>query len=365
MESRIPVTSLFDRARRMFGLTARPISRLPGSEGVVDAASLPSAAAQETTHASARRRPIEWPFVERWVWTVILVGTFALMATNLRDFYLTPPFSNLFIDAHIYFRATEAWVQGGNPWLPMWQGIPFAAPPPALLLNLPLIPFGEQVAVTFWVVANSLSLLYIFRRLHLPPYWFLFYPVFEGFLGATPDIALAALVMLGGGAISGLVKPYAIPAMLAVGRWRAVLVAGAVVVVTLPLLPWATFRASEEVIKSAFAEFTVVVSAFGDPGLMVATAIALASLGYRRGLGLFTPGLLAQQPHYLVFSLEFIAVSRWLTFAMTLPYEHAAANGIIAYALFDQLRFRIGRVRTMRAARRAAPAIPDGTVPAG
>ena len=54
-----------------------------------------------------------------------------------------------------------------------------------------------------------------------------------------------------------------------------------------------------------------------------------------------TPGLLAQQPHYLVFSLEYIVASRWLVPFMALPIEHLAAVGIVAYAIWQRVGDRL------------------------
>ncbi|MEP7340720.1 MAG: hypothetical protein ABI977_23520, partial [Acidobacteriota bacterium] len=64
----------------------------------------------------------------------------------------------LFGDTRIYFRATEAWLAGGNPWLVANGGTYFAAPPPALLLTLPLVPFGEDAAVVMLAMANVIAI---------------------------------------------------------------------------------------------------------------------------------------------------------------------------------------------------------------
>lgn len=265
----------------------------------------------------------------------------ALGSGLLAHWYYQKP-DRLWIDAHIYYRATHEWLSGGNPWTASWQGVPFAAPPPALLLNLPLQLLGEEAAVAFWVVANSVAAVMLFRRFKLPVWFVLFMPISEGFLGATPDITLAALVLLGGGWIAALAKPYSIPAMIAARRWWALAGAFVVALATMPLLPWSQFIASRDAISAAFLDHTVVVSAWGVPLLMVATSVALFSLGWRRGLGLTTPGLLAQQPHYLLFSLEHIRSSRLLIVTLTLPIPHLAALGIIGYALWERRQAALG-----------------------
>ena len=269
----------------------------------------------------------------RVIWRVTFGVALSLSGYWIAGFYLWPSSDYLFLDAHIYFRATGAWLDGANPWQTTYMGVPFAAIPPTLLLNVPLQPFGEPFAILFWVAANTAAIGYLIRQLHLPRWIVLLLPVLEGWLGASPDLALAALLVAGGGWVAALAKPYSIPALLAHRRWRQLfwgMVAG---VVTIPFLPWIQFFESREIILDSFARFAGnPVSAVGHPLLIVAVTIALVSLGWRRGWSLTTPGLLAQQPHYLVFSLGTIARSRLLILAMTIPIPHSAAIGVIAYA---------------------------------
>ena len=280
---------------------------------------------------------LDWGFIRRRTVTGLTIAVFLVGTGGTAPFFLVPNTGNLWIDAHIYFRATEAWLAGANPWAVTFNGIPFAAPPPALLLNLPLQFLGEEHAVWVWAVANTLSVAYLLRRFRLPIWYVVFLPIAEGWLAATPDLTLAALVFLGGSWLAALVKPYSIPAILAESRLKVVLVAFGLGIVTIPLLPWSEFFASRALIQGAFEDYTQTVSAFGDPVLMVVTAVALVSLGWERGLGLTTPGLLAQQPHYLMFSLKYIVASRWLVLFMALPLEHLAAVGIVAYAIWQRV----------------------------
>ena len=286
-------------------------------------------------------RSIDWRFVARGLLTAGMIGAFAISSVPPLQHFLANGGSRLFIDARIYFRATELWIGGGNPWAaPVFDGTPFAAPPPSLLLNLPLLPLGETVAVGTWAALNTLAVGLLLYRLRLPIWWTLFLPVSEGWLSASPDLALAALALLGAGGISTLIKPYSIPALLADRRWRAVVLGLVAAVITIPLLPWGVFLDSRPAVEQAFREWGRPVSAFGDPLLMVLTALALVSLGWRRGLALTTPGLIAMQPHYLVFSLGTIARSPILAVPMTFAWPHVAAIGVIAYAIFEQVRTR-------------------------
>jgi hypothetical protein len=250
----------------------------------------------------------------------------------------------LFGDVRIYFRATAAWLSGTNPWLANNDGALYAAPPPALLLNVPLVPLGEQAAVLIWVAASAVAVAYIIRNLHLPLWFVLFYPLVEAFFGGSPDLVLAALVLAGLGAVAAMVKPYSIPAMLSDRRWRAVVAAAVVTLLTMPILPWGEFFANGSAVVSVSAGQSHPNSALGIPWLMVVTAIALVSLGPRRALALVVPALIGQQPHYAVFSLLAISGSTAATLGGGWPAQGAAAVGVIAYALTN----RIGLARSAR-----------------
>jgi hypothetical protein len=256
-------------------------------------------------------------------------------------FYLWPDAENLFLDAHIYFRATEAWLDGANPWTVTYRGVPFAGLPPTLLLNVPLVPFGERLAIVFWVASNTAGIALVVWRLRLPAWTLLLLPVVEGWLAGSPDLALAGILVLGGGWLAAMTKPYSVPALVAGRRWQQLGIAVALGLLTAPFLPWVLFYESREIVLESFTRFAGnPVSAYGNPTLMIVVVVALLWLGWRRGLILSIPGLLAQQPHYLVFTLESVTWSRILALAMTTPVPGAAAVGVVIYAAVDVLRSR-------------------------
>jgi hypothetical protein len=272
-------------------------------------------------------------------WLVIFGLALALSAFWIAGFYLWRDPGYLFVDAHVYFRATEAWLHGANPWTTTFRDVPFAGIPPTLLLNIPLLPFGETAAVVFWTLINTASIAFLVRRLRLPIWVVLLQPVLEGWLAGTPDLSLAALVVLGAGWLAALTKPYSAPVLIAERNVRQLAVAAVAAVLTIPILPWTQFIESRAIVADSFARFAGhPVSAVGEPVLMVATAIALISLGWRRGWTLSLPGLLAQQPHYNVFALDTVVRSRILSLAMTIPLSHAAAIGIVVYSAAEAIR---------------------------
>jgi hypothetical protein len=303
--------------------------------GITDSSLVGDAAAPAEIEGR-RRRAVDWRFVLDRARRITLPILFLISCRNLAIVYGTQP-ELIWPDAHIYFRATEAWVAGANPWQAQFQGIGFGAPPPALLLNLPLLPFGENAAVAVWAGGGFAAVLLLLRHFKLPWWWVFFYPIAEGWTGSSPDLILAALVYVNAGAIAAFVKPYSIPALLSERRWRAVATAAVVGLVTLPFLPWGQFFASRDLIATTFEEWAYPNSAWGDPLLMVGAAIALVLLRLRRGLALLTPAILSQQPHYAVFSLSVISASWILAAFTTMPIAGAAAIGTILYALHERL----------------------------
>jgi hypothetical protein len=296
------------------------------------------------THAWLRRPSdgpgVDWGFVAYWILTITFIGI------GLQVLWILGPWGNqqlddMFLDATLYYRATEAWVAGGNPWaVQLPSGVPFAGPPTTLLLNLPLQPFGEWIARPFWAVAGLAGWLFAMRRLRLAPWWILFPPFVEGWLAGSPDPTLFGLVVAGGGAIAALAKPYSIPTLIADGRWRVLAFAGVIGLITIPLLPWGLFFSQLDAVRDAFASYSRNVSTWGDPVAMAVVAVALVSLGPVLGLRLLVPGLWpGAQLHYLVFSTQAGADSAFLAVALSAP--GLAPLGIVLFAAWIHLRPRM------------------------
>lgn len=280
------------------------------------------------------RRPtltLDWGFVLRnagWGFAILAcAGTlviYAVVAVMRPD--------RLFQDAELYHQATAAWLAGGNPWMVSHNGIVFAGIPPTLLLNLPLQPFPSWVALIVWPVAGAAGMILVIRRLGLSPLWLLWPPVIEGWTAGSPDYALLGLAILGGGAVAVVTKPYTIPALFAMGRWRAVIVGGAIGLASLPILPWGMFFAERDRITATLVGQAGNLSAWGSPVLMIATIVSLALLR-RDGLELATPGLWpSSQMHYALFSIRAAAKSPILALGLAVPIAGAAAVAIVAYA---------------------------------
>jgi hypothetical protein len=304
--------------------------------------------------AASRRAPrLDWRFVVRGLDQSIVPFVFAFMLYARLRLALDNS-ASLFQDATLYYRATDAWVHGGNPWLAHSNvGTLYAAPPPALLLNLPLLPFGENVAFYFWPIAGLIGMALAIRHYHLPWWWLAFPPFIEGLLPGSPDLALVGLMVVGAGAVTAFVKPYAIPAMLAESRWRAILAAIAIGLATLLLLPWGQFLAEWPSITRSLAAQSMYPPL--PLPIQFVVLVALLSLG-RLGLDVATPALWPNaQPHYAVFSLRAAGSSRVIALAFALPGPVPISIAVIALAV-------VALVRGRRPSRRSAfiPEVPPG-----
>jgi hypothetical protein len=241
--------------------------------------------------------------------------------------------SRFFGDAALYWEATAAWLRGGDPWAITGEGgLRFAGIPPTLLLNLPLQPLGPDVARVVWGVGDLVAWAFVLRRTRASVWLILFPPYWEAWFPGNPDPVLLAFILLGAGAIAALTKPYSIPAMLGDGRWRAVLLGAGALVATVPLLPWGLYLDALPRVSDALESQAHHTSAFGDWPLFVAAALALLSLGRRRGLELAVPALWpAAQLHYSLFSFEAARSSAVLALVLAVP--KFAAPGVIVYAV--------------------------------
>lgn len=308
-----------------------------------------------------RKRPgvrFDWEFVTYWALTGVFIGLGLLSLRAELNRYIPDP-ANLFSDASLYQVATQTWVSGGNPWaVTSSDGIAFAAPPPALLLGVPLLPFGPDAARAFWAVADVVGWIVVIRRLGLGPWWLLFPPFLEALFPGNPDPALAGLMLVGGAWFTAFTKPYSIPSILADGRWRHVVVAAALGVGSLLVLPWGMFVAQLPAVRDALEAQAPDLNAWGNPVLMVLVVVALAILGIRTALRLVVPTLWPNgQLHYSVFSAAAGADSAALAVALAAPA--LTAQLVVAYAAFVLAR-RVAGPRTFDRSATAGPTVRVG-----
>ena len=233
-----------------------------------------------------------------------------------------------------YTAAAAAWLAGGDPWQVGPPAAIYAGPPPMLLLFVPFVPLPVDLTRLVWVLGMFVVAIGVVRRLGLPGYWVAFPPMFQAIFLGHPEVLVVALLVLGGplSGVAAVIKPYAAAPLLAEKRWSAFLVAIAVVLITAPFLPWATFVADLPAIAANLVRQNHGDSTFGSPILIALAILALVSLGVRRGLWLSVPLLWPlAQPMYKTASLP--ALSPFLAITWSIPVPGLTLVGVVIEAI--------------------------------
>ena len=186
-------------------------------------------------------------------------------------------------DAKLYRTATLTWLDGGDPWSVYDGAIRFAAPPPSLLAMLPFALVPETVAVVAMIGLGFFGTAWALRRLGIPLWWLAFPPFVDGLYNANPHVLLIPLLVAGLAPLAALVKIYAVPVPVLLGEWKAVVVTAIVLLVTIPILPWASYIAQFPGITADLAEQSDGgMSALAIPVLIPVAVVALVLMGRRR-----------------------------------------------------------------------------------
>jgi uncharacterized protein (TIGR03382 family) len=225
------------------------------------------------------------------------------------------------------------WGDGGQVW--------FAAPPPTLLLFAPFVALPGWLVAGSWVALDIAAIALVVRRLERPWWWCLFPPAVSAMTVGNPEPVMLALLVLGGGWLAPLVKPYAASALLGEGRYRSLLVAAGALLLTVPILPWGSFLADLPQIRATLESQLNDgdLSAWGAPILVPIALLALLALGRRRAGWLATPVLWpVAQLHYATIALP--AVSPLMALAFSLPIPGIRPAAVIMAAVLESSRHR-------------------------
>lgn len=206
-------------------------------------------------------RGLDLGFVKAWFTRYWLAVWFASITLVRASVLVTgqPGF-----DGRLYLRATKAWLDGQDPWI-LIESQRFAAPPPTLIPLAPIALLPEDLGVVVLLIAAIAGAVATVRLLHLPWWWLLFPPLIDGAWNANPQTLLVPLILIGAGPIAAFLKVYALVPIALTLRWRALLVTAVLLVLTAPLLPWASYVAQ-------FGDLSQVLATQSDGGLS-ATAI--------------------------------------------------------------------------------------------
>jgi hypothetical protein len=244
------------------------------------------------------------------------------------------------IDAALYTAAAHAWLAGGDPWLVLNAGTRFAAPPPTLVLYVPFTLLPSSAVIVVGLILNALAILVVIQRLRLAWWWVLFPPLFTGALNGNPEPVLLAALVASNPMIAALAptrKPYAVAALLGERRWLPIAIAGLLVLVTAPILPWGRFVQDAPLWSATLADQAAGLSAFSVPWLVPAGILGLLGLGGRRAGWLTVPVLFPNtQLHYATIALP--AITPILAFGLSLPVPGAPAIAVATQWLVERWR---------------------------
>jgi len=255
--------------------------------------------------------------------------------------------SVLGIDARHYQRAANAWLGGGNPWAVTESGIAYASGPHTLLIYFPTSVVPIELSTAIWFSFGALAAIWLVRHLQLPIWWVLFPPLLHAVWNGNPQSILVALLVINtpwAAALATIVKLYA--GLQLLFRPRQLIAAGAVLAVTLPLLPWQLYL--EEGLGVANHLTTAWNgSAWRFPILVPPTLLGLWVLRHRGGEWLSIPAVFpATQFYYVSSVLPLVARRPKLAMALALPVPLMAplVVGLLALAELNPRLSRPSRV---------------------
>ncbi|MGK2850000.1 MAG: glycosyltransferase 87 family protein [Candidatus Limnocylindrales bacterium] len=278
---------------------------------------------------------IRWRFIATTVARPLLPLWFAGYAVLMLYNYGTHGF--LFLDIAVYREAALSAIAGGDPWAAQVGGLAFAAPPPTLLLFLPVTFLPLELATLVVTVALAAAAIWSIRRLRLPWWWLLFPPLFECLIVGNPDVLVLAFLLMRGplAGVAVVAKVYGVIPLIYQRRWGALLVGCALSALTLPL--WPAFFDSLADINSSLDSQSEGFSAWGTWWL-VPTALALWVLRRKGAEWLVVPGLWPHtQIHYGAMSLPVMRRYPLAAAIMGLGTPLAPPIAIILIALQERL----------------------------
>ena len=252
---------------------------------------------------SGNARRVNWRFVRSTIVPLLLPIWFVIYA--IQTFVHFSAHDAIGVDLAIYRHAAEVALGGGNPWIPDPGWVSFAAPPPTLLLYVPVTLMPLPLATVVMMSAGVLAAAWAIRRLRLPLWWLLFPPLFDALIVGNPDALVLALLLVRGplAGLAAVLKVYALLPLLLQRRWVALVLAGAVGALSLPQLP--NFLAAIDIVRSTL-DTTAKLSAWGTV-FIIPVIVALWFLRRRGAEYLVVPTLWPNtQSHYGTMALPAI-----------------------------------------------------------
>jgi hypothetical protein len=281
----------------------------------------------------------------RWarVGTVALAAWFiTLSLMRLARLATDDPFS----DSTLYLRGTAAWLRGEDPWSVHMMTLYFAAAPPSLLPMVPFALLPEPVGLAVLFVLALTASMWTLRRLGLPWWWITWPPLVDNLWNGNPQLFLVPLLLGPVAWLAPILKAYAIVPLVIQFRARALLVTAAIILVTLPLLPWGLFLSRLSETSMLLSEQSRGgMSAWFFPVLVPFAVIALVAMGRERASWWAIPALWPSTQWY--YSLMAMPAVTPLTAAiLAAPVQGGPAVAAIVAAI--ELAWRARRAGSAR-----------------
>jgi hypothetical protein len=226
----------------------------------------------------------------------------------------------LAIDARHYQRAASAWLAGGDPFTVMEGQTAYVAGPHTLLFYAPTSLLPLTVATWAWMAAGLVAAALVVSRLGLPIWWVLFPPLAHAIWNGNPQTIALALLLAGGSiaaSLAVLLKLYA--GLTLAFRWRDAVIAGVVLVATLPFVPWQLYLEHSATISEHVAT-SWNGSAWRFPLLVPFVVLAIWILRKEGGawyaVGALWPGT---QFYYVSMALPAVVKRPLIAAALALP----------------------------------------------
>jgi len=275
------------------------------------------------------------PFNSPWIAALVLrygLPTWFAIESVLGIAVAMQDTTYLFFDARLYLDATRTWLAGEDPWSVQLAGNYFAAPPPTLLVFAPLAPLPPDVGVAIVALAVIGGAIASVRLLRLPWWWLLFPPLVQSVLSANVQSLIVPLILINGGALAFILKIYAGLPLLILGRWRSLLVATGVLIVTAPVLPWATYVDQFGLISQRLADQSELTLPTGL--LLLLSPLVVAALyvvGRERAAWLVVPAIWpSQQFYYGTIAMPARSQIALALIALPVPGNGLLALGVLA-----------------------------------
>ena len=237
------------------------------------------------------------------------------------------------IDARHYQRAADAWIAGGDPWAVAEQGVLYAAGPHTLLLYAPTSVLPLSVSILLWMGAGLVASVWLLRRLGLPLWWLAFPPLAHGIWNGNPQTIALALLVVGGPIAATLAAGFKLySAVPLLSRWRDLVIAAAVLALTLVVLPVDLYLAAGAGV-SDHLDTAWNGSAWRVPILVLPTLVALWMLRRRGADWLAIPAAWpATQFYYNAMALPALVGRPLLAAALAIPVPLLPALAVMALA---------------------------------